>query len=80
MGIFIFGRIKMEKRKRCTMCGKKFALHDKFANLCFEKQIGFGSIHHDERFKLNLCCECFGSLTDVFNRICKISIPRKTEQ
>lgn len=80
MGIFIFGGVKMEKRKRCTMCGKKFELHDEFANLCFEKQIGYGSVHDGEILKLNLCCECFGYLTDVFNRICKMSIPRKTEQ
>ena len=70
----------MKKRKRCNMCGKKFELHDKFADLRFEKHIGYGSIHDGEILKLNLCCECFGYLTDVFNRICKMSIPRKTEQ
>lgn len=64
----------MKKTKRCTMCGKRFDLHDKFADLCFEKQIGYGSIHDDERFKLNLCCECFDRLTDVLNLICKDDI------
>lgn len=64
----------MKKQKRCTMCGKKFELHDEFADLCFEKQIGYGSIHDGEILKLSLCCECFDYSTDVFNRICKKNI------
>lgn len=64
----------MEKRKRCTMCGRKFELHDKFADLCFEKQIGYGSIHDGETLKLNLCCECFDVLTNVLNIVSKKEI------
>ena len=64
----------MKKRKRCTMCGKRFESHDKFADLCFEKQIGYGSIHDGKRLKLNLCCKCFDRLADILNLICKDNI------
>ena len=64
----------MKKAKRCTMCGKRFALHDKFADLCFEKQIGYGSVYDSERLQLNLCCECFDRLADILNFICKENI------
>lgn len=67
----------MEKRKRCTMCGKKFELHDTFADLCFEKQIGYGSIHDGERLKLNVCCECFDRCADILLLICKSKIFHK---
>ena len=64
----------MKKRKRCTMCGRKFELHDKFANFCFEKQIGYGSVHDGEILKLNLCCKCFDRSVDILNLICKENI------
>ena len=56
------------------MCGKKFKLHDKFADLHFEKQIGYGSVHDGENLDLYLCCECFDRLADVLNLICKENI------
>ncbi|MBQ1186613.1 MAG: hypothetical protein IIX54_02870 [Clostridia bacterium] len=62
------------KRKRCTICGKKFELHDMFAALCFEKQIGYGSVHDGETFNLNLCCDCFDKFADILNLICKKNI------
>ena len=62
------------KIKRCTMCGKKFEQHDMFADLCFEKQIGYGSIHDGETFKINLCCECFDSAAYILRKICKFNV------
>ena len=56
------------------MCGRKFELHDKFANFNFEKQIGYGSVHDGKTLKINLCCECFDHLADVLNLICKENI------
>ena len=62
------------KKQRCTMCGKKFESHDTFADLHFKKQIGYGSIHDGERFKIDLCCECFDKFADILNLICKKNI------
>ena len=73
-GYFNFGGIKMKKKEKCTMCGKKFELHDKFSNLHFEKQVGYGSIHDGQTLKFNLCCKCFDRLTDVLNIICNGNI------
>ena len=56
------------------MCGKKFELHDKFANFNFEKQIGYGSFHDGKTLKINLCCECFDRLAEILNLICKENI------
>ena len=56
------------------MCGKKFELHDTFAALHFKKQIGYGSIHDGERFKIDLCCECFDRSVDILNLNCKENI------
>ena len=56
------------------MCGTKFELHDTFADWCFEKQIGYGSIHDGEIFKLDLCYGCFDNLTYVLNIACKHNI------
>ena len=64
----------MKKRKRCAMCGRKFELHDKFANFNFEKQIGYGSVHDGKTLKINLCCECFDRLAEILNLICKENI------
>ena len=64
----------MKKKQKCTMCGKKFELHDICADLHFEKQIGYGSIHDGETLKLNLCCECFDRLAEILNLICKENI------
>ena len=64
----------MKKRKRCTMCGRKFELHDKFANFNFEKQIGYCSVHDGKTLKINLCCECFDRLAEILNLICKENI------
>ena len=61
----------MKKLKRCTVCGKRFMLHDKYANLCFEKKIGYGSVHDGETFRINLCCDCFDALGDALNVICR---------
>lgn len=61
----------MKRKQKCTMCGKNFELHDISADLRFEKQIGYGSVHDGERLKLNLCCECFDRLANVLNVICK---------
>ena len=58
----------------CSICGKKFELHDMFAALCFEKQIGYGSVHDGETFNLNLCCDCFDKFADILNLICKKNI------
>lgn len=62
------------KRKRCTMCDRRFQLYDKYANLHFEKIIGYGSVHDGETFKINLCCECFDKFADILNLICKKNI------
>ena len=64
----------MKRKQKCTVCGKKFELHDMFAALCFEKQIGYGSVHDGETFNLNLCCECFDKFADILNLICKKNI------
>ena len=45
-----------------------------FAALCFEKQIGYGSVHDGETFNLNLCCDCFDKFADILNLICKKNI------
>lgn len=60
----------MKRKQKCTMCGKKFEIHDEYANLYFEKQIGYGSIHDGETLELNLYCGCFDRLIDVLNLIC----------
>lgn len=52
----------MKKKQKCTVCGKKFDLYDKYADLCFVKQIGYGSIYDGETLNLCLCCECFDGL------------------
>lgn len=56
------------------MCGRQFQLNDKYADLHFEKQIGYGSIHDGETFKIYLCCECFDKFADILNLICKKNI------
>lgn len=62
------------KKQSCTMCGRQFQLNDKYADLHFEKQIGYGSIHDGETFKIYLCCECFDKFADILNLICKKNI------
>ena len=62
------------KKQSCTMCGRRFQLNDKYADLHFEKQIGYGSIHDGETFKIDLCCECFDKFADILNLICKKNI------
>ena len=64
----------MKKRKKCTLCGRRFELHDEFANLCFEKKVSYGSVHDGETLKLNLCCKCFDYLTNALNIISKNKI------
>lgn len=61
----------MKKKQKCTMCGKSFDIHDTYADLHFQKQIGYGSIHDGETLKLNLCCKCFVRLVDLLVLICK---------
>ena len=62
------------KKQRCTMCGKKFELYDEYADLCFEKQIGYGSVHDGESYKINFCCSCFDRLAEVLDSVCKENI------
>ena len=62
------------KKQSCTMCGRRLLLHDKYADLHFEKQIGYGSVHDGEIFKIDFCCECFDKFTDILNLICKKNI------
>ena len=67
----------MKRKQRCTMCGKKFKMHDTFADLNFEKQIGYGSVHDGELFELNLCCKCFDELSNRLEQECVIKVFRK---
>lgn len=62
------------KRKRCTICGKKFDIHDKYADLHFKKEIGYGSVHDGEVFELNLCCKCFDNIAELLDTISKVNI------
>ena len=64
----------MKRKQKCTMCGKKFDFCDKMADLNFERQIGYGSIHDGEKLELNLCCGCFDKLADILHTICKMNI------
>ena len=64
----------MKKKQKCTLCGKKFDLHDQYADLCFVKQIGYGSVYDGETLDLSLCCECFDSLIARLEGECSKSI------
>lgn len=61
----------MKKIKKCTICGKQFGLYDKYADLCFEKKIGYGSVHDGKTLQINLCCECFDKLADFLTTFSK---------
>ena len=64
----------MKRKQKCTVCGKKFDIHDTYADLHFVKQIGYGSIHDGKTFELNLCCRCFDDLAELINFISKENI------
>lgn len=62
------------KRKKCTMCGKKFDIQDKYADLHFKKKIGYGSVHDGEVLELNLCCKCFDDVVKHLEIECEFSM------
>lgn len=64
----------MKRKQKCTMCGKKFEMHDTCADLHFEKRIGYASIYDGETLKLDLCCDCFDHLVNHLDFICKEDI------
>lgn len=57
---------------RCNICGKAFDSYDYHHDLCFDKCMGFGSVHDLERIRLNLCCDCFDKVLDRVLPQCKI--------